>query len=922
MGRLFLWYRKVYSVYHCENCTVETLPVRGLRLLPKAKCTFLALRPKGALFLSALILLYGLVATNDTVLAGPSAPILEVKDNPFFLADIQYEITQSRTNVVIGTNKKVNFIYYTLEDPYRIVIDLIGVIFCELEKNLEIKNAPIKSISVIEDSTAIRPPGLKKYFYAVDYIIVELNEEYPFNVFSYKDGKIIIAQIKAETPLDKIVKEIEIEEAETVKTEEAVPRHKEIPPTPTIIEDVEYEVNPKSSIITVVSNKDLNATIYEEYNPYRIVIAPPEGVLCELEQRLEPMDGLLKSISISRDISQREFKLPDEFFYPVKNIVIEPIVELPFATHKADDGRIIIVRVERGITAPEAEGKTEEGTKEKVAVRREIVEKAEKAGEAEVVEKAKVVKETEVVERIEKVEKVAEERLLIPEERQEIVDEITQRLYKKQQELFARREQEEQRRMAIRAARDKAQAIRQIEKIGLEELEDLMAKGEGMTTLKYARDIALSYSEPAAIAEEEIKLSETKLKENFRALFPSAKIKGSQTTGDVLGVDFIEKIYGVEAEHPLYQGGRLRNTYRQSKVNLNLANARYDKVVHDLDYKVAEAYYSVVTSVMNLKLQQGLLKKAESILRMAQGRHSSGLSTDLELFNVKSQYNQAQFQLASAERDLALARFKLEQAMGLDIAEERIDAGEVETELKFEIVDINLNKCLELAQDYHPDIIVNELLVESNEYEEKIARGKNKLKVDLTGFLGRSTSYYETEQEKWSREWNIGIKVSKPLWGGNTASYSFAREETKRKIGLTDRQSTDVHSGEFAILDAMGVATGVQEAEVKRHKAENELLETRRQINLEVKEAYYNYQEAIIQVKNSLEKVRFQKEVVKTAKAQAELNEALQSQLLETEIKLADERSLYIKALSDYNFSLAKLNKAIGIQNYFQMGEG
>ncbi|UCH12134.1 MAG: TolC family protein [Candidatus Omnitrophota bacterium] len=813
----------------------------------------------GRLFLSALILLYGLVATNDTVFAGPLAPILEVKNNPFFLADIRYEITQSRTNVAIGTNKKVDFIYYTLEDPYRVVIDLIGVIFCELEKNLEIKNAPIKSISVIEDSTVTKPSGLEKYFYAVDYIIVELNEEYPFDVFSYKDGKIIMARIKAETPLDKIVKEIE----ETAKAEEAVPIHKEIPPTPTIIEDVEYEVNPKSSIITVVSNKDLNATIYEEYNPYRIVIAPPEGMLCELEQRLEPTDGLVKSIFISRDISQKEFKPPDEFFYPVKNIVIEPIVQLPFATHIADDGRITIVKVERGATMLEAE------------------------------------------------------------EKQEMVDEITQRLYKKQQELFAGMEQEEARMWAVRTARDKAKAIGQIEKIGLEELEDLMVKGEGVATLKYARDIALSYSEPAAIAEEEIKLSKMKLKENFRALFPSVKIRGSQTSGDVAAtdIDFIEKIYGVEAEHPLYQGGRLRNAYQESKVNLNLASARYDRVVHELDYKVAEAYYSVVTSVMNLKLQQKLLKKAESILKMAQGRRSSGLSTDLELFNVKSQYNQVQFQLASAERDLALARFKLEQAMGLDIAEEGIDIGEVETELKFEIIDINLNKCLELAQDYHPGIIVNELLVESNEYEEKIARGKNKLKVDLTGFLGRSTSYYETEQEKWNREWNIGIKVSKPLWGGNTASYSFAKEETKKKVGMTDRQSTDVHSGEFAILDAMGVATGVQEAEVKRHKAENELLEARRQVNLEVKEAYYNYQEAIIQVKNSLEKVRFQKEAAKTAKAQAELNEALQSQVLEAEIKLADERSLYIKALSDYNFSLAKLNKAIGIQDYFSMQE-
>ena len=37
------------------------------------------------------------------------------------------------------------------------------------------------------------------------------------------------------------------------------------------------------------------------------------------------------------------------------------------------------------------------------------------------------------------------------------------------------------------------------------------------------------------------------------------------------------------------------------------------------------------------------------------------------------------------------------------------------------------------------------------------------------------------------------------------------------------------------------------------------------------------------------------------------------------EIKLADERSLYIKGLSDYNFSLVKLNKAVGVKDYFSI---
>ena len=894
----------------------------------------------GRLFLIIAILLAALFTLNDTVCAEATTPIpkaaiplsrhaapiseaatpvLEPESAPYFLADIQYEMTPGYTNVIIGANKRIEFIYYSLEDPYRIIIDLIGVVFCELEQDLEIKEGPVESLRIVEDTAVAKPAGLDKYFYAVDYIIVELKEKYPFFAFYSKDGKIIVAQIKAETAPEEIAKRIEIPAEELKQAPPAPKRLEQIPPSakavspaPVIIEDVEYEVNPQSSIIAVASNKELKATIYEQYNPYQIVITPPSGVLCELEEKMEPMDGLVKSITINKDTPPKEFKAPDKFFYPVKNITIEPIVQLPFAVHTVDNGRITVVRVEKDIAALEAKGK--------------VIRKAETVKEAEVVEKAKVVKWAELVESIGKIEKpeaekmppAAKEGLMTPEEKEEIASRIAQKLHKKQEELFAKKEQEEQRKRLIREARDKATAIRAIEKIGMEELEDLMVKGKGISTLGYCEDIALSYSEVAAIAEEEVKLSGMKLNENLRALFPNAKLKGTRTTGDALGVDFIEQVYGIEAEYSLYQGGRLGNAYQQSKTNLNLAKARYDKVIHGLNYKVAETYYSVVTSVMNLKLQQELLKKAKEILKIALKRHSSGLSTDLELFNVKSQYNQVQFQLASAERDLALARFKLEQAMGLDIAQEDIEVGEVETGLKFELISIELNKCLELAQEYHPDIIVNNLLVESNEYEEKIAKGKDKFKIDLTGFYGRSGSYYETEDEDLDRDWNIGIKISKPFWG-NTASYSFTKEETKKKVGQTDRTGSEVHSGEFAILDAMGVASDMKEAQIKRHKAENEFLETLRQVNLEVKESYYNYQEAVIQVKNSLEKVRFQKEAVKTARVQSRLNEALQSQLLEAEIKLADERSLYIKALSDYNFSLVRLNRAVGIEGYFSI---
>ena len=269
------------------------------------------------------------------------------------------------------------------------------------------------------------------------------------------------------------------------------------------------------------------------------------------------------------------------------------------------------------------------------------------------------------------------------------------------------------------------------------------------------------------------------------------------------------------------------------------------------------------------------------------------------------------------DSELILGKLK---AMGLDIVDDDVDISEVDVELPFRVIDINLYECLEAAANNHPDILVNKFVVESSEYGERIAKGKEGFRVDLTGFYGKADSYYNTEQKNLQDDWNIGVKVSKPFWFA-TPSYSFTKEKTSRKVGQTDRTGTTVNAGELALLDKDSLALGseIEESKIAKQKAENDLIDTRRQLALSVKESYYNYQESVLQVKNALEKVRFHEEALKVARVQSELNEALQSQLLESLIQLVDEKSVYIKALSDYNLAIIKLNNAIGIRGYFKI---
>jgi outer membrane protein TolC len=783
------------------------------------------------------------ICSFDTVSAQPYETV-----SSYILADLQYEQYPGFSRIMFASNENIAFVSYELQDPYRIVIDLIGVSFCELQEYVEYEEGLVKSIEIIETPYAKRLPGLDEYFYAVDYIIITPRSKLPFTVSSSEDEKVIVVDI-GEKPEPSVIKE-------------------------NIIDYINIETLDDASLMIIISNNEVVYKIEKNrYPDFNIVLTPQSPVFTDLEEYVELGTEHMKSIRIVKDTIARRPESLDNYYYPVKYIVIEPNIDLPFDFYSNDDGTISILE----IYYPGIDKRKEEATVE-VYKEAELLAQDVKKG---------LLKQFK--------EEIKKESLLSKEKVAEFKKEG---LEKRGKEIS-----------------------KKVETIGRELLKDLIVTGKGMLSLKRSQDIAIENNLQAKTLKEEVKLAKLKKRDAFRSLFPNVKLKASHTVGDVMeDIAFTEEQYGVEGEQALYQGGRLMNAYRQSKVNVALSEARCKKIVNDLDFKVAEAYYNIVTAVMNIRLQKELLERAEAIVKLANKRHEAGLSTNLEILNVKSRYNQIQFQLATAERDLALARFKLKQVIGLDISEQNIDLSEVDTELPFKIIDINLDECLKAASNNQPDIAVNKLLVESNDYGEKIAQGKEGFNVDLTGFYGRGDSYYNTEPKNLDNNWNIGLKVSKPFWFA-TPSYSFTKDKTSMKVGDTDRTGSTVNSGEIAILDknALSVRSEIKEAKINKQKAENELIEVRRQAALEIKEAYYNYQESILQVKNALEKVRFHKEATKVAIAQASLNEALQSQLLEAMIQLVDEKSVYIKALSDYSLAIVKINKVIGIKDYFNI---
>lgn len=431
-------------------------------------------------------------------------------------------------------------------------------------------------------------------------------------------------------------------------------------------------------------------------------------------------------------------------------------------------------------------------------------------------------------------------------------------------------------------------------------------------TVSQALAQSLAVYEPARIALEESEVAMLKVKEAQRNLFPGASLRGTMTNGTASGAQFREAQAGLQIEHPLYDTGRLRDTYRQALVNVQITQKRYEKVRADFSFDVVQAYYELLAAHQSVVFRERLLAETERIAETAQRRFDAGLVTKMEWLNVQSQRAQARFQLQGARNDVAISELKFRHRMNwaapLPIT--------LPVDFPEEQPQVELPEALRVARTNRPDVQINTLLVEFHKYEERLAEEKNGWKLDLTGFLGTSAGAFQTEPLTFDRDYSIALKVSKP-WGPNTSSVTVSKVATSPRVGQTTRTSSDSLQGELGILTGLSAATELKQATVGRLKAQEDLAETQRTLEQEVTEAYYAYQKAILTLEHAQQREQYRLEQVKILRAQAELNEVLPSQILEVELQLSDDQVSQIQARASYHTALARLNKAIGVTSYY-----
>lgn len=285
--------------------------------------------------------------------------------------------------------------------------------------------------------------------------------------------------------------------------------------------------------------------------------------------------------------------------------------------------------------------------------------------------------------------------------------------------------------------------------------------------------------------------------------------------------------YGIGSTTTIYQGGRMRNTIRQQERRTESSRLGVEKSINDITISVVQAYLQIMYAAETVEINRRAVTLAEQQADRARRMMEEGAVARTEVAQMLSQLGSAQYDLTTAQNNLAQYKLQLKQLLEL--------GPEAHFEVAFpEISDDEVLRLIPTVEDVYatavgtmPETRQAEILIEASEYAERAARSAFYPQVSLSANVstGHQSGMGSSMGSQLGQKLNesIGLSLSVPIFNGKSARTSVrqARLNTRQaEIDSRNAQKELLATIESLHRDAVAAQSNYTAAEQKLAYAE------------------------------------------------------------------------------------------------------
>jgi outer membrane protein len=331
--------------------------------------------------------------------------------------------------------------------------------------------------------------------------------------------------------------------------------------------------------------------------------------------------------------------------------------------------------------------------------------------------------------------------------------------------------------------------------------------------------------------------------------------------------------FNTTLSQPLFTGGLNLANYRTAKLGVDLSKETLETAKRDLVLQVRVGYLIIVRAEKFLLVAQQQVKQFEAQLEVTKAFFEVGIVPKNDVLLAEVNLANAKQSLIKAENDLATAK----ASFNILLRREIITPFQVVDILEYKAFPLTYQDSLGESLRQRPEIRTAQLNIDQAKEGVKIARSGFFPTISLLGGYSRSSDDVDLSGgENFRDNWEIQALATFTLWNwGNTA---FKVGENKVKV-------TQAEDAKAQLIDS---------------------------ITLEVRDDYLNMQVAEKNIKVAEVAIEQAEENLRMNEERYKYQVATQTDVINAVTLLAQAKTNYYGALSDFNIAKATLERAMG----------
>jgi len=274
---------------------------------------------------------------------------------------------------------------------------------------------------------------------------------------------------------------------------------------------------------------------------------------------------------------------------------------------------------------------------------------------------------------------------------------------------------------------------------------------------------------------------------------PSDRLSGGGITNQRLyGRESLNSVMGKQL---LFDGFKTYFSTKAAAIGKEAQKEETERVLQDVEFSVAEAFYRLLEAQENKKVAQKALEQRRDFERLTNAFYTAGKVTRLDFFRAESQVYEAEQAVIEAENAQQLARLILVKTMGIERAAPITIAGNVPED--FPAVS-DFNTLWQQAQKNNPEIKRLDLDIEQSKKLIQAAKSDYFPEISLQGEIGnRHRDIGGTKDE-----WTSGVFMEFPFFEGGLTRARVAKA-TSQNLQLVELKRNRIDEIRVELMDAV-----------------------------------------------------------------------------------------------------------------------